>query len=317
MSDLVVTGASSFLGRGLLARIPSGHFGRVRALVHRQGLPAAAPPEMTVVRGDLLDRKSVKELVTPGATVIHLAYLATARALQDNLAALDNLVGACSDARVRRLIHCSTAVVAGSVTGDLITEDTPCSPATDYERAKYRLERVLLEESSGRFACAILRPTAVFGPEGRNLVSQARRIARGGVVASLYSVLQGTRRMNLVSVHNVAAALGFLAATGRDIDRQVYIVSDDADPLNNYRDVARILARELGGAPAWSGVALPPVLLRAALRARGRSSANPLRVYSDEKLRAAGLFKPWSLEAALVEFARWVRTQPGPGGGAR
>lgn len=249
---------------------------------------------------------------------MHLAYLATGRALEDNLAALDNLLAACRQSRVRRLVHCSTAVVAGSAADDVITEETPCSPATDYERTKYRLEQALLEAAAGHFACAILRPTVVFGPGGRNLQSQARRILCGSRIANfLYSSLQGDRRMNLVSVHNVAAALAFLAGAGRAVDGQAYIVSDDADPANNYRDVAQILARELGRGHVAGGFELPPAFLAASLKARGRSNLNPRRVYADDKLRAAGYVKPWTFERALVEFARSARAEYATGSAPR
>ena len=303
----MITGASGFLGRALLSELPRGRFARIRVLVHREPGAGNVPGEFTAVRGDLLDRQALRDLVAPGATVIHLAYLATGRALQDNLAALDNLLAACRQARVRRLVHCGTAVVAGSATGDVITEETPCNPATDYERTKHRLEQALLEAAAGHFACAILRPTVVFGPGGRNLQSQARRILRGSRIANfLYSSLQGDRRMNLVSVHNVVAALCFLAGAGPEVDQQTYIVSDDAHPANNYRDVARILGRELGRERVVSGYALPPAFLKAAHWARGRTNLNPRRVYADDKLRAAGFVKPRDFEAALVEFAHSV-----------
>jgi nucleoside-diphosphate-sugar epimerase len=318
MMPLVITGASGFLGRALLASLASGPYPEVRVLVHERMPPAPAGSRVTAVHGNLREPDTLRALLAPGATVINLAYLATARPEEDNLAAARNLLAACRAAGARRLVHCSTAVVAGGAGDDVITEETPCRPSTPYEKAKYRVEQALLEGSSGRFACAILRPTAAFGPGGRNLLTQVRRIARASTAANLlYAALQGTRRMNLVSAHNVAAALGFLATTERQVDGQAYIVSDDGDPLNNYRDVARILGRELGRGRVAGDLAFPEWLLSAALRARGRSSANPRRVYSDEKLRAAGLVKPWAFETALVEFARWARTQPGLGGPAR
>jgi nucleoside-diphosphate-sugar epimerase len=311
VSVLAITGASGFVGRALLASLPAGRYAELRLLVHRK--PPARLPEgarAIPVTGDLLDPAAVRALLVPGCTVIHLAQLAKPHPVEDNVAAARILLGACRDARVARLVHCSTAVVAGDVPDDVITEDTPCRPATAYERAKYRIEQELREGAAGSHEIAILRPTVVFGPGGRNLMSQARRIARQSTVVNLaYSALQGRRRMNLVSVHNVAAALAFLAGAERAIDQQAYIVSDDADPANNYRDVARILGRELGRGHVAGSFELPPAFLAASLKARGRSNLNPRRVYADDKLRAAGCVKPWSFERALVEFAQSARAQ--------
>jgi nucleoside-diphosphate-sugar epimerase len=257
------------------------------------------------VPGDLLERGSVYKLVASGSTVIHLASSPQA---EESIAAARNLLAVCRDAGVVRLVHCSTAVVVGNVPDDVITEETSCRPLTAYERAKYRIEQEMREAAAGRHEIAILRPTSVFGPGGQNLASLARRIRSGNELANrAHSLLQGRRRMNLVSVHNVAAALGFLATTRSAIDQQTYLASDDEDSLNNFRDVEQILRRELGRerpAPAWS---LPPSFLSATLRVRGRSNANPERVYSDAKLRALGFAKPWAFDRAVVEFARWFR----------
>ena len=317
MSALVLTGASSFLGRALLAALPAHLFPELRILVHHKPVPEFSAGRRVVrVNGDLLDLKSLRDLIPAGSTVIHLAYLATSTAKEDNLAAARNLLAACRNAGIARLIQCSTAVVVGDVPDDVVTEETPCRPLTDYERVKYRIEQEMREAAAGRHKVAILRPTSVFGPGGRNLVSLARRIRAGSEAVNLaYSLVEGRRRMNLVSVHNVAAALSFLASTRHAIDQQTYIVSDDEDPLNNFRDVEQILRRELGrmrAAPAWS---IPPVLLSTILRIRGRSNANPNQVYSDVKLRALGLSKAWAFDRAIAEFARWILAQRGKASG--
>ncbi len=314
MSALVLTGASSFLGRALLAALPEGLFSELRVLIHHQqpGQFPAGSRVMTIA-GDLLKPDSLRELIAPDSTVVHLAYLGPPHRDEENAAAAHNLIAACRSARIRRLIHCSTAVVAGNVPDDVITEDTACRPRTEYERVKYRIEQEMREAAAGRHEIAILRPTSVFGPGGRNLVSLARRIRFGSEATNLaYSILEGRRQMNLVSVHNVAAALGFLAITRRAIDRHTYLISDDEDPSNTYRDVEQILRREFGrerAAPTWS---MPPAVLSAGLRARGRSNTNPNRIYSDAKLKAAGFAKPWTFEAALADFARWFRAHHSP-----
>jgi nucleoside-diphosphate-sugar epimerase len=312
VNALVITGPGGFIGRGLMAALPAGDFDEVRILVHRQHPPEVpAAIRVKTVTGDLLEPGSLRELVAPGATVVHLASPLQA---EENIAAARNLLAACREAGVARLVHCSTAVVVGNVPDDVITEETTCHPFTEYERAKYRIEQEARAAAAGRHEIAILRPTSVFGPGGRNLLSLARRVSSGSeTVNRAYSILHGRRRMNLVSVHNVAAALSFLATTQQAIDQQTYIASDDEAPANNFQDIEQILRREFGrerSVPAWS---MPAVLLSAALRARGRSNTNPERIYSDAKLRALGFVKPWVFDQAVIDFARWFRVS-GPTG---
>jgi nucleoside-diphosphate-sugar epimerase len=311
VNALVITGASSFLGRALLADLPAGAFSAVRILVHRsQPLRPSMDLPVTEVWGDLLQPESLRELVTPGSTVVHLAYLASARPKDDNLAAARNLLGACRNAGIRRMVHCSTAVVVGRASQDVVTEETPSHPATEYEQAKYRIEQEMLNGAAGNHEVTILRPTQVFGPGGKNLVALADRIRAGNVIANyVYSALQGRRNMNLVSVYNVAGALGFLATAQRSADRQTYLISDDRDPLNNFRDVDTLLRREFGCERTAPVAAMPSILLSAALMARGRSNFNSRRLYSDEKLEAAGYAKRRGFQSALIDFARWYRAQ--------
>jgi len=262
------------------------------------------------IAGDLFKPDTLRELVAPGSTVMHLAYIGPPHRNADNVAAAHNLIAACRNARIRRLVHCSTAVVAGNVPDDVITEDTACRPRTEYECVKYRIEQEMSEAAAGAHGLAILRPTQVFGPGGRNLLSLAERVlSASSAVNWVYSSLQGRRRMNLVSVYNVAAALSFLATADGGGEQQTYIASDDGASANNFREVERILGRELGRERSVPPLTLPPSVLATVLRARGRSNTNPDRIYSDAKLRAAGFANPWSFEAALADFARWFRAQ--------
>lgn len=304
VTTLSVTGAAGFLGRHFIAATAASGFDDVRALAHRTALPEAHGVP-TVVHGDLLDAASLASLCSPGGLVVHMAYLKepTAKA---NLIAARNLVAACARGGVRRLVYCSTAVVVGRAPDDVVTELTACFPATAYERTKLEVEREILEGAAGQFEVTVLRPTAVFGPGGRNLVALARRVIGGGRLAAyLKASLEGERRMNLVSVHNVTAALLFLATTHASVDGQVFIISDDETPMNNYRDLELWLRRRFGR----PGLPLPllPVagFLPRLLAVRGRSGTNPRRRYAWDKLKAAGLHKAVAFEDALTEFADW------------
>lgn len=310
MSALVITGASSFLSHALLSNLPEDRFSELRLLVHEQPVPVAATDRRVIaVKGNLLDAKTLRPLLTPGATVIHLAYLATSNPEVDNLAAVRNLLAACNAAGIKRMIHCSTAVVAGNVSDDVITEDTVCRPSTTYERVKYRIEQEMRGAAAGRHEITILRPTAVFGPRGRNLIKLANDLrAQPAFVNYLKSCLQGSRRMNLVHVDNVVAALAFLIGVPGRMAGEVFIISDDEAPGNNFRDVERCLMAGLGvpdypNAPA----ALPRWLLSAALRAAGRTNTNPFRVYDCSKIVGRGLKKPVAFDQGLADFASWCR----------
>ena len=262
------------------------------------------------VKGNLLDRESLRGLITAGSTVIHLAYLASAHPEKDNMAAARNLLTACQEAGIRRLIYCSTAIVAGNIPDDVVNEATECRPANGYEAAKLAVEKLVLDAQNRDFEAAVLRPTAVFGPGGKNLVKLAQNLVRGSTFLNYAkSCLQGRRRMNLVHVDNVVAAMVFLLDAPRAIDGETYLVSDDESPLNNYQDVERRLREGLGirDYPVRP-MTMPHSTLMLALKTAGRNHTNPNRIYDGSKLSGAGLKKPMPFGQGLDSFASWFRT---------
>jgi nucleoside-diphosphate-sugar epimerase len=240
--------------------------------------------------------------------VINLAYLGGAPA-GDNLAAAANLADVCLQAKVRRLVHCSTAVVVGRASDDVITEETQCEPDCDYELTKFKMEKLITEKARGHFDLVILRPTAVFGPGGKNLQKLADDLMAGNRGLNyLKSCLFDRRMMNLVFVDQVVSALVFLAFALQRREGDVFIVSDDEHPMNNYRDVERFLIRALGLRDyPLPRIPLPPPVLATVLRLGGRSNSNSSRTYHADKLREAGFEKEGSFEAGLASFADWYR----------
>jgi nucleoside-diphosphate-sugar epimerase len=261
--------------------------------------------------GDLLDAASLRSFVERGAAVVNLAFLA-GRAGADNRAALENLARACGAAGASRVVHVSTAVVVGRSPVQVVTEQTSCAPASPYEAAKLEGEEILLGFLKGICPVTILRPTEVFGEGGRGLVKLAEGVMRDSpLAAALKLALVGRRKLNLVYVQNVAAAIRFLTTTDAPIDGQRYIVSDDDAPQNNYSDVVRLLRLSWQRPPSPSPVVTcPPALLGALLWARGRSNINPRRTYSAERLAALGFRERIPFVTGLERFARWYAARP-------
>ena len=111
-----------------------------------------------------------------------------------NITAILNLLEACRFAKIKRLIHCSTAAVSGRVSGNFITESTPCLPMTDYGIIKLKIEKVILEAAKDNFDVSIIRPTAVFGLGGKNLKKLAEDLrTKSWIINYLKSCLFGKK----------------------------------------------------------------------------------------------------------------------------
>lgn len=307
---VVVTGGTGFIGRHLLADL-AREGGPVRALTRRT--PAFAPGGgVEWVVGDLGQTQTWRHLLEPGCTVFHLAH-SNADVTQDTLEATRVMVQACADVDAARLVHCSTVSVFGRATMRVLTESSACHPVNDYGRIKHAVEQIVLATPRTRMSVVVARPTVVFGQGGdalRPLLQSLRsgRSLRNYLRASLF----GTRHTHLVPVQNVVAALRFLADAGPDVDGQIFNVSSDDEPLNNFRDVERILRESLGMPSAWPLLPLPRLLLEALLHLRGRQNTDTRLHYSADKLRRAGFWAPLALEPALRQ---WVQTEQHDRGG--
>ncbi len=308
---IAITGASGYIGRHLVDRLACDGVRRVKVL-SRSG-PAAQGGEfgagIEVVYGDLERPESLVGFLEPGCTVVNLVYLWGAGEVA-NLTVTRHLIDACDAARVGRLIHCSTAAVVGRVPDAWVNENVRCRPVTEYGVSKLKVEQAFQEGAQGSFDLAILRPTSVFGPEGNPLKKLARDLAGGKRMRNyLKSCLFGRRRMNLVHVENVVAAIEFLARRDENLGGEIFIVSDDDSEANNFSDVEAVLMAAFGlkgyRIPTLS---LPLGWLASILWLMGRNNVNPHCNYDPGKLLALGFVRPVTFTEGLENYAKWYRS---------
>lgn len=311
MNTIVVVGASGYIGRYLIAELVRVENARVKVLSRpvRPGAERASfPSKVEVVEGDLFDAASLKQLCEPGCVVIHLAYLWDGGETQ-NLTAIANLMDACEAVKVRRLIHLSTAMVAGRNNSQRISETDVCVPVTEYAQTKLKIEEKILNRTAHSYDAVILRPTAVFGPGSENLKKLAGDLLAGSRFRNyLKSCLFNKRRMNLVQIANVVGAIIFLQQVQADLNGEVFIISDADIAQNNFRDVERLLMKEMGipdyGLPRLN---MPTAILGGLLSIMGKDNINPRSDYVSTKLDQFGFKKNMDFERAVSDYAASYR----------
>lgn len=311
-TTIAIVGASGYIGRYLVKQLRWLGGCKIKLLTRsldRSLLGEEFSTGVEVFKGDLREPESLRDFFEPNCTVINLVYLWEAGEAV-NLEVTANLLDACKAAKVKRLIHCSTAAVVGRIVDDLITEKTSCSPVTEYGVTKLKVEQAIISAGKNNFDVAILRPTSVFGPNGNPLKKLAGDLVLGNRLANYFkSCLFGDRRMNLVSVANVVEAIIFLMHYEKNLSGEVFIVSDDESPLNNFAYVERFLLREFKiDDYAMPRVILPLGLLALLLGLMGRNNVNPRCNYSSNKLKTLGCKTVVTFEDALAEYAVWYRT---------
>lgn len=140
IGPLLVTGASGYLGRAILAS------SEPPVIATRVSSAEPAGPALEWLRLDVRDAASVEELferVRPAA-VIHTAYRQEGPDAWDtNVAGSSNLAAAAAQGGAR-LVHISTDVVFDGAGTRPYREDDEPQPITDYGRSKLEGEREVL-----------------------------------------------------------------------------------------------------------------------------------------------------------------------------
>jgi dihydroflavonol-4-reductase len=172
VSTYLVTGATGFLGRHLVAALlREGHrvVARVRSVKH--DVSGAEERE-----GDVLDRASVVRAAAGCDGVFHCAGKVSRRAEDAeelhrlHVEGTKNVLDACREAGVRRAVVASTSgTIAASDDPDRVHTEEDEAPLGflnrwPYYRAKLFAERAALERNDEHFQVVCVNPTLLLGP---------------------------------------------------------------------------------------------------------------------------------------------------------
>ncbi len=258
---VLVTGAGGFIGSHLAERLVE-EGARVRALVHYNALgrwgwldesPLAG--EMEVLAGDLTDPWSVGRAVQGCQVVFHLgaliaipySYDAPQSYVRVNVEGALNVLQACRQAGVARLVHTSTSEVYGTAQRVPIAEDHPLQGQSPYSASKIGADK-LVESFHLSFGLPVVtvRPFNTFGP---------RQSARAVIPTIITQLLAGqpvrlgnlhpTRDLNYVA----NTVDGFLAAAQADqaLGRTINLGSGREISIGDLAQlIARLMDKDLG-----------------------------------------------------------------------
>jgi dTDP-glucose 4,6-dehydratase len=178
---ILITGAGGFIGSHLVERLVEAG-ASVRAFVRYNsradpGLLRMASPEtlskLTLIGGDLRDSDAIRKAVEGCEFIFHLgalisipySYLHPVEVAESNLMGTLNVLMACRDFGIQRLIHTSTSEVYGTALTTMIDESHPLQGQSPYSASKIGADKMV--ES---FYCAYglpvvtVRPFNTYGP---------------------------------------------------------------------------------------------------------------------------------------------------------
>ncbi|MZE75279.1 dTDP-glucose 4,6-dehydratase [Streptomyces sp. SID5789] len=180
---VLVTGGAGFIGSHYVRTMLDGKFpefedAHVTVLDeltyagNRDNLPASHP-RLTFVRGSILDRGLLEEVLRGQDAVVHFAaeshvdrsIAGGAVFVRTNVEGTQALLEACLAAGVERVVHVSTDEVYGSIEEGVWTEESPLLPNSPYAASKAASDLVALSYvRTHRLNLSVTRCSNNYGP---------------------------------------------------------------------------------------------------------------------------------------------------------
>jgi len=261
----LITGATGFIGKHLATALTKRER-KLKCLVRKTSrIKFLEQLGAELVYGDLNDINSLKTALHDVDTIYHAAGEVFAAQEENyyrvNVSGLKNLLEACSNASVKKLIHFSSSSATGpNPQRDVpVTEDSPCRPITPYGMSKLEGEKVICQLSKQyHIPIIIIRPPLVYGPG----VSQSSRVLMflNLINKGLFRTIgDGNNLVSLCYIDNLIHGL-LLAEAEKKAEGQIYFLSDSRPYTVN--EIATTIAQEQGNPipaahiPLWAATPL-------------------------------------------------------------
>lgn len=294
--DALVTGASGFLGRKLVATLRA-RGERVRVLVRQSSAALEQMSGLQVIVGDLGDPRIVEHAVAGARVVYHVgaAMRGDARDFEaGTIWGTRNVVDACARQKAQRLVYVSSLSVldhAGRDPAVSITETSSYEPHPEargaYTQTKLVAERMVCEAVREHgLPAVIIRPGQIVGPGAERVTPNGTLAIAGRWIA----VGPRNQPLPLVYLDDVVDALLQAADTPAASGGIFHIVDTQVVTQGEYLDlVQRKLGKELRLLRLPSGVFM---LFATAIELLGKAAgrAVPLTRYRVRSLRPLANF---------------------------
>jgi len=249
METVLVTGGTGFLGMHLVRVLAQRHY-RVRVLARDpQKAQSQTKLDVEIVHGDVTSAEDVRRAVAGCQGVFHLAARVTPRAREAevifavNVGGTRNVMQACQEAGVQRIVHVSTL---GTLRGEteapqgIVDETCPLHSqnlGVPYLDSKVQAERLVLDmvQEQG-LPAVIVNPGGMIGPED-NFRSPSSALLK--LFFHRINPFVVSWRLNLADVRDVA--IGCLQAYRRGQLGERYILGgENTDTITVFRRLSEV-----------------------------------------------------------------------------
>lgn len=310
MTAILITGATGFIGKNLLAKLKNDEIS-----IALRNTRSNLSHVKTIVVGDIDNNTNWQPALENIDVVIHLA--ARAHILKEtidnpetefdkvNTQGTINLVKQCIEAGVKHFIFLSSIGGVTTLSDKIINESSPCNPDTPYGKSKLKAEKAIEELcQNSNMTYTILRPTLVYGANNPGNMERLLSLTTKNLPLPLGAI---NNSRSLVYVGNLIDAI-ITCIHHPNAKNQTFIVSDGED-LSTPE-----LIRRIGKAMDKSPLLLPfpPSLLKLGTKLLGKGDVGDrllgsLQVDSSKIRKTLNWNPPYTVDEGLKVTADWFK----------
>jgi len=234
-SRIFVTGATGFIGRGLLSELFAQGYKNITVLARpTSNLGLLKNKDIRIILGDVIDKVSLDKIKEGYDIVFHCAGFVNdgnEKVLGNvNVRGTENVCRWALEHKVLKLIYLSSVAVNSGNTQVPLAEDMPYRATNRYGFSKLEAEKIALSFKNAGLPMVILRPCMVYGQGEPHMMAFLMRLIKFRL---LLLPNRGKTKLHLVSVKNVSACLVSCMEDERALgkifniaDNEIYTVSE-------------------------------------------------------------------------------------------
>jgi nucleoside-diphosphate-sugar epimerase len=247
--NILVTGSTGFLGFAIAKHLKRKKYD-VHAMVRETSNTKHLINEgIPTVTGDVNDKQSLINAFKGRDAIIHCAGFVTDWGKKENFIKVNyygtkNVLEACVEAGVRRLIHTSTVDIFGHKHGSRIKEDSPFGKRPGwYGKTKIMAEKLVREYiQENKLDISIIYPPWVYGEGDITFVPEIVEAIKDGSMMFFRS--KGNHTIEISYIEHLTEAVE-LILNSKEAIGEGYIIADE--PKMTFREFVNSIAKRIGG----------------------------------------------------------------------
>lgn len=267
--NITITGGTGFIGSRLAIKsVSMGHsvtvFSQANTQAEKDNLKVLESHDINIVIGNITDPETALQAVNGKDIVFHLAAAQHEANVPDehfrnvNIEGTRNIIRACIDAGVKRLVHGSTIGVYGAALDGEINEDSPQRPSNIYGVTKAAAEKLVMENAD-KLPVSIIRISETYGPGDRRLLKLFRAIGK----KMFFMIGDGKNKHQLIYVDDLIDGM-YLAAQSENAVGEIFVLA--GEEILTTSQMTETIAETLGTpirrfrAPLWIFMTMAVIL---------------------------------------------------------